>query len=124
MVKLKSTYAAVSAPLADLGNWNPDWILWDSDNPYLYLRTTSDQRLLFGGEDDDPGLGGDRFEGLDHRAQHLQAEGVPSLGARQCDSGYSVVDVESDSIEIHHLILRGAVHRGSDESASTDLYMV
>lgn len=28
-----------------------DTLIWDTDNPYIYMRTTDDERLLIGGED-------------------------------------------------------------------------
>jgi len=49
---LTSTYAVVSQPLKSLEPWDNRWVLWEAKNPYLYLRTTSDNRLLVGGEDD------------------------------------------------------------------------
>ncbi|MEO8494219.1 MAG: FAD-dependent oxidoreductase [Planctomycetota bacterium] len=49
---LKSTYALVSQPLASIEPWDARWIMWEAKSPYLYLRATSDNRLLVGGEDD------------------------------------------------------------------------
>ena len=48
-----SSYAFVTDPIpsADLGPLQ-DTLLWESARPYLYLRTTSDGRLLVGGDDD------------------------------------------------------------------------
>lgn len=52
VVKLKSTYALVSQPLESIAPWDSDWIMWEAKDPYLYLRATSENRLLVGGEDD------------------------------------------------------------------------
>ncbi len=52
IVDLKSTYAVVTQPLDDLSPWSEEWIMWETARPYLYLRATSDRRLLAGGEDD------------------------------------------------------------------------
>jgi glycine/D-amino acid oxidase-like deaminating enzyme len=49
---LKSTYALVTAPLESIAPWDHRWIMWEVKNPYLYMRATSDNRLLIGGEDD------------------------------------------------------------------------
>lgn len=49
---LRSTYAVVSQPLESLAPWDPRWIMWETGDPYLYLRATDDGRLLAGGEDD------------------------------------------------------------------------
>lgn len=52
-VKLVSTYAIVTEPVkkvsADLSNT----LFWNTGRPYLYMRTTDDNRLLIGGEDED-----------------------------------------------------------------------
>ena len=53
IVNLKSTYAIATQPLPSLEPWNSDWIMWETKRPYLYLRATTDNRLLAGGEDDD-----------------------------------------------------------------------
>lgn len=44
---LHSTYAAISEPM-DLP---VDCLIWESERPYFYLRTTPDSRVLIGGED-------------------------------------------------------------------------
>jgi glycine/D-amino acid oxidase-like deaminating enzyme len=50
---LQSTYAIIS----EACNTNPYWyrnaLIWETAHPYLYLRTTSDNRILIGGKDDD-----------------------------------------------------------------------
>lgn len=52
IIDLKSTYAIVTQPLGELEPWNEDWIMWETKRPYLYLRSTTDNRLIAGGEDD------------------------------------------------------------------------
>ncbi len=52
IVKLKSTYAFVSEPIEDLSWWRERALIWETGTPYLYMRTTSDNRVLVGGEDD------------------------------------------------------------------------
>lgn len=53
VVRLKSTYALASEPVPDFPGWWQRCLLWETARPYLYLRTTNDQRVLIGGEDDD-----------------------------------------------------------------------
>ena len=48
---LKSTYAIVSEPFSNADFWHKNSLIWETSNPYLYLRTTSDQRILVGGKD-------------------------------------------------------------------------
>jgi glycine/D-amino acid oxidase-like deaminating enzyme len=52
VVDLHNTYAVVSQPLESVSPWNSNWMLWEAQTPYLYLRCTDDQRILVGGEDD------------------------------------------------------------------------
>jgi glycine/D-amino acid oxidase-like deaminating enzyme len=51
-VTFKSTYALVSEPLANLDWWKDRSLIWGTGDPYLYMRTTSDNRIIVGGEDD------------------------------------------------------------------------
>jgi glycine/D-amino acid oxidase-like deaminating enzyme len=52
IVKLKSTYAIVSEKNAALTDDICNTLFWNTDAPYLYMRTTSDGRLLAGGGDE------------------------------------------------------------------------
>lgn len=47
------TYATVSEQQVKMPKKLADTLVWDTADPYLYLRTTDDGRLLVGGEDDD-----------------------------------------------------------------------
>ncbi|HEY4414452.1 MAG TPA: FAD-dependent oxidoreductase [Verrucomicrobiae bacterium] len=51
--KLKSTYALISEPVDDLAGWYRRSLIWESGSPYLYLRTTPENRIIVGGEDED-----------------------------------------------------------------------
>ncbi|CAH0235485.1 FAD-binding oxidoreductase [Chryseobacterium sp. Bi04] len=52
-VNLKSTYAVVSEIDTDKFKNISNTLVWNTDNPYLYMRTTDDGRLLIGGGDED-----------------------------------------------------------------------
>lgn len=53
VVDLKSTYVIASESLPDLPPVFKNSILWDTSNPYLYFRGTSDNRLIVGGGDEE-----------------------------------------------------------------------
>jgi glycine/D-amino acid oxidase-like deaminating enzyme len=54
IVKLLSTYATISEPLSlERPYWKNDMLLWNTADPYLYMRTTTDNRILVGGRDED-----------------------------------------------------------------------
>ncbi len=50
---LKSTYALISEPLPKISGWYQQCLIWESGSPYLYLRTTTEGRVIVGGEDED-----------------------------------------------------------------------
>ena len=52
IVRFKSTYATVSEPLASVDWWKDRALIWGTGSPYMYMRTTSDLRVLVGGRDD------------------------------------------------------------------------
>ncbi len=53
LVELHSTYALVSEPIAGRSPlWHRESLIWEHADPYLYLRTTSERRIIIGGEDD------------------------------------------------------------------------
>jgi glycine/D-amino acid oxidase-like deaminating enzyme len=53
IVEIHSTYAVASEPLQDLSFWPRRALIWETGDPYLYARTTPDNRVLIGGADDD-----------------------------------------------------------------------
>lgn len=48
---LHCTFAMVTEPLRTFPKWHERCLIWDTDKPYLYCRTTDDGRILAGGED-------------------------------------------------------------------------
>lgn len=52
-VTLLSTYAIVGERFEDDQNKLKDVLIWNTADPYIYMRTTDDNRLLIGGEDED-----------------------------------------------------------------------
>lgn len=53
VMDLHSTYALASEPIAAFPGWPEDQpVIWETGDPYLYLRTTADCRVIMGGYDD------------------------------------------------------------------------
>jgi len=52
IVNLNSTYAFVSEPLSRIPASLTNTIFWNTQSPYLYLRSTADNRILVGGGDE------------------------------------------------------------------------
>jgi glycine/D-amino acid oxidase-like deaminating enzyme len=51
IVDLRSTFALVSEPVP-APVWHDECLIWERADPYLYMRTTSDHRVMVGGEDE------------------------------------------------------------------------
>ncbi|WP_079710386.1 NAD(P)/FAD-dependent oxidoreductase [Paraliobacillus ryukyuensis] len=47
-----STYTVTTEPVADLSSWPNQTLIWETARPYLYIRTTADNRVIIGGLDD------------------------------------------------------------------------
>lgn len=53
IVDLQSTYAVVSEQYNEKKFWKDEVLIWNTADPYLYVRTTPDGRVLVGGRDED-----------------------------------------------------------------------
>jgi len=51
--QLCSTYAIISKPIPQTKFWYRNALIWETADPYIYLRTTADKRIIIGGKDDD-----------------------------------------------------------------------
>jgi glycine/D-amino acid oxidase-like deaminating enzyme len=47
-----STWAIATKPHCDRPRWLDQFLLWEASDPYLYLRSTRDGRIVAGGEDE------------------------------------------------------------------------
>ena len=53
IVQLNSTYVTISEPLDHRSPfWKDEMLLWNTADPYLYMRTTPDNRIIVGGRDE------------------------------------------------------------------------
>lgn len=50
--KLNRSFAAVTVPQRSLSAWRGLSMIWETANPYLYMRTTPDGRVIVGGLDE------------------------------------------------------------------------
>jgi len=48
-----STWAIATRPQERKNLWPGEALMWEASDPYLYLRTTHDGRVICGGEDED-----------------------------------------------------------------------
>ncbi|MFB1081591.1 NAD(P)/FAD-dependent oxidoreductase [Jeotgalibacillus sp. JSM ZJ347] len=69
-----STFTVTTNPVEDLSEWYNRTILWDTARPYLYVRTTKDNRIIIGGLDENTDEEGDRNSKLTHKKRQLIKE--------------------------------------------------
>ncbi|WP_283152358.1 NAD(P)/FAD-dependent oxidoreductase [Guptibacillus hwajinpoensis] len=48
---LERTYTIATEPIPKFPGWHNQALIWETDRPYYYLRTTADHRILIGGLD-------------------------------------------------------------------------
>ncbi|KXZ40233.1 FAD dependent oxidoreductase [Alkalithermobacter thermoalcaliphilus JW-YL-7 = DSM 7308] len=56
IAKFYKTFTIVTKPVNSFDGWYKKCIIRDDNNPYTYLRTTSDNRIIIGGQDEKFGL--------------------------------------------------------------------
>lgn len=69
--KFLSTYAIVSEPYPK-DKWYNDCLIWETATPYLYMRTTVDDRIIIGGMDDEFSDANKREKALPRKAKLLE----------------------------------------------------
>ncbi|MDF2670111.1 MAG: amino acid oxidase, partial [Paenibacillus sp.] len=85
---LSSTYAIATQPIPDLGGWYKRSLIWETARPYLYLRTTADNRIIIGGMDDNTAIAEERERSLPRKKELLLEEArklfpdIPGLSAQ------------------------------------------
>lgn len=52
VMQLSSTYVLVSQPMHPEDLWKEQCLIWETARPYLYIRTTEDNRIMVGGFDE------------------------------------------------------------------------
>ncbi len=53
VVKLKSSYVMATRPVRQFTGWHRRCLIWETRRPYIYARTTADNRIIIGGADED-----------------------------------------------------------------------
>jgi glycine/D-amino acid oxidase-like deaminating enzyme len=69
-----STYTVTTNPVKDLSEWYNRTLIWETARPYLFMRTTRDNRIIIGGLDDNTTYPEDRDSKLIHKKNKLIEE--------------------------------------------------
>jgi glycine/D-amino acid oxidase-like deaminating enzyme len=73
VARLHSTYAIVTEPVDSFAGWKDRCLIWESARPYIYARTTPDNRIMIGGQDDP-------FRDPEHRDSRVPKKASRLLG--------------------------------------------
>ncbi|EEL47925.1 Oxidoreductase [Bacillus cereus Rock3-44] len=71
---LISSYAVVTTPVEDFSSWHKRTLIWETARPYIYMRTTADNRIIIGGLDEDTNIAEERDSKLIHNKEKLLYE--------------------------------------------------
>ncbi|AZB41295.1 FAD-binding oxidoreductase [Bacillus sp. FJAT-42376] len=71
---INRSYAIATEPIEDLSSWEDRAMIWETKRPYLYLRTTDDNRIIAGGLDEDKPEAPQSEEWIENRANRLLHE--------------------------------------------------
>ncbi len=52
VMNLNSTYVVITEPIDKKLFWKERCLIWETARPYFYIRTTTDNRIIMGGEDE------------------------------------------------------------------------
>ncbi|GLY08835.1 NAD(P)/FAD-dependent oxidoreductase [Pseudobacillus badius] len=69
-----STYTVTTKPVEDLSSWYNRTLIWETARPYLFMRTTADNRIIVGGLDENTAYPEDRDSKLIHKKDQLLKE--------------------------------------------------
>ena len=75
IVSLHSTYALASEQVHMLDlNWKEKYLVWNTADPYLYMRLTNDNRIIIGGRDEDFYSPKKRDKKINHKTRLLKED--------------------------------------------------
>jgi glycine/D-amino acid oxidase-like deaminating enzyme len=74
IVDFYCTYAIASEQIQENFFWEKDVMMWNTDNPYLYMRRSNDNRVIVGGRDEPFSNAFTRQTLLDKKARQLEKD--------------------------------------------------
>ncbi len=97
-LELNRSFVVASSPINDLGDWEDRALIWETQRPYLYLRTTEDNRIIAGGLDEPFTEVGGSEEHLSERADKLsqQVKALFPMYSFETDFSWSAAFGESE----------------------------
>jgi len=71
---LSSSYAVITNPVEDFSSWHKRTLIWETARPYIYMRTTKDNRIIIGGLDENTAVAEERDSKIISRKEKLIKE--------------------------------------------------
>lgn len=71
---ISSSFNIVTSQIEDLSFWHNRTLIWETARPYVYLRTTADNRIIIGGLDENTSFVDDRDAKILHKRDMLIQE--------------------------------------------------
>lgn len=97
--RASSSWAMATVPQDPAKLWRDRVLMWEDTHPYLYMRTSPDNRIIIGGEDDDtvqPELRDakmpEKIETLRHKLEMLWPQADTTVAYRWCGTFGETVD--------------------------------
>jgi glycine/D-amino acid oxidase-like deaminating enzyme len=92
-----SSWAIATQPLPPETFWRDRCLIWEAADPYLYLRSTADNRILVGGEDSGLVQPSRRAAAIPAKAKRLLAKVKGLLGREDLEVDYAWAGAFADS---------------------------
>ncbi len=92
-----STWAMATKPIPPRTFWPTRCLIWEAADPYLYMRTTEDNRILAGGEDSSLNSPERRDAAIENKAERLLAKIEKLLPGRDLEIDYAWGGAFADS---------------------------
>lgn len=72
--EVNRSYAIATEPIEDLSQWPERALIWETKRPYLYMRSTVDNRIIAGGLDEDPPEAPQNEKKIEKRGKQIEKE--------------------------------------------------
>lgn len=92
-----STWAMATKPIPAEAFWPTRCLVWEASDPYLYMRTTADNRILVGGEDSGLNDAERRQAAIPNKSQRLLEKLRALLPGRTLEIDYAWAGAFADS---------------------------
>ena len=92
-----STWAMATKPIPAKAFWPTRCLVWEASDPYLYMRTTADNRILVGGEDSGLNDADRRQAAIPNKSQRLLEKLRTLLPGRELEIDYAWAGAFADS---------------------------